>query len=641
MLQTIRDNASGPLAYVVVAVITLVFGVWGIGSYFTPSSNPVVASVGSTDITRYQLQQSFDQRYQRLRQMMGDRFDPDLVPRDELRRNVLQGLITDAVINQHTTAAGYRVTDAGLLAAIRSDERFQTDGKFSSQRYRRMLSQAGMAPAQYEARLRDQLGGQQLRNEVVGSAFAVPAQVEQAYRLANQQREVQYLDFDPAAYRDQIEVAQDEIQRYYDEHSEQFQHDARVKLAYVELQPGSGQPQAKPDEQALRTLYSQNKGQFETPERRSGGQIRVPIDDAGSSAARDTIQKLAKTVNSGDSDFENAALTVDGAADYNTIDAADRQQLPTAVADALFDLDDNEISSPVRGENAWYLLRLTDVSPAKTQPFDDPDVQARLKNMARQQNKSDAYKDKSERMEALAYEAPNDLKTLASELDLEIQHSDWIQRESGPGIGQYDAIRKAAFSDAVMKDKLNSTPIQIGSDRRIVLRVDKSEPARQQPLEAVESQIHERVAARKASDKARAAAQDVLDELRSGQHSMAEVADQDANASLKNPGYIGRSGPAPGQDGGESVDARIRESAFALAAPEAGNASYGLTPTSTGTIAIVAVDSVRDGGGDKESQREQIAGQQRNYTASLEYAALTAYLRDNADIKINQNQLNR
>jgi len=635
MLQRIRDNASGPLAYVVVAIITLVFGVWGIGSYFTPSSNPVVASVGSTDITRYQLRQASDQRYQRVRELMGDRFDPELVPRDELRRNVLQGMITNAVLSQHAGEAGYRVSDAGLLAAIRNDDRFHAGGEFSSQRYRRLLSQAGIAPAQYEARLRDDLSSQQLRNEIVDSAFVVPAQVEQAYKLANQERKLRVLRFDPAAYQDQVEVSSAEVQSYYDEHPDRFQSPARVKLAYVALQRGSSDASATLDEQALRAVYQDNKARFENPEKRSGAQIRVPISNDGSSVARDAIQKLSSAVTDDSTAFEGAVKDAGGNAEYSRIDAATQEQLPADVGEALFGLEQGQISSPVRGDDAWYLLRVDDVMAATTQDFDSPEVQSQLKRMAREQSSADAYQDKLERMEALAYEAPNGLDTLAEELDLDIQHSDWINRDAGEGIGQYDAIRKAAFSDAVMKDKLNSTPIQLGSDRRIVLRVDESQPAKRQSLDAVESRIRERLTARKASDKARQAAQKALEALRAGQ-SMEQLVGTGEQPRLETPGYIKRSG----QPSGGAVDARIREAAFALPAPGEGRAGYKVTPTSDGAIAVVAVESVRDGGGDTDAQRQQLAGQQRDYTASLEYAALTAYLRDNADIEINEQQLN-
>src|SRR5699024_3267376 len=163
MLQRIRDNASGPLAYAVVGLISLVFGVWGIGSYFTPSANPEVANVGDVQITRYQLQQTYNQRYQRLRQAMGDRFNADTFDPQQLRRAVLQQLIQSAVMDQYALNAGYRTTDQALLQVLTSDSRSQVNGKFSTQRYKAILANAGLTPATYETRLRRNVVTAQVR----------------------------------------------------------------------------------------------------------------------------------------------------------------------------------------------------------------------------------------------------------------------------------------------------------------------------------------------------------------------------------------------------------------------------------------------------------------------------------------------
>lgn len=629
MLQRIRDNASGPLAYVVVAVIALVFGVWGIGSYFTPSSDPVVASVGSSDITRYQLQQAYNQRYQRLRQLMGDNFNPDLLPPDQLRRTVLQGLIDDAVLNQYAESAGYRVTDARLLGAIRSDPQFQVDGQFSAQRYRALLSQAGIPAARYEARLRDDLKSRQLRQDITGTAFASPAEVDQAYRLANQQRRVRYLQFDPARYAGQVEASDQEIKTYYDEHADQFQRPERLKLAYVALTRSNAGADAKaPDEQALRDLYDQNKAKLGEPEKRSGAQIRIPIDD-DASAARERVQKLAERVSQG-ADFEEVAQGADGV-EYRAIDGATQQGLsPVEVTSTFFELDQGKTSAPVKGADAWYLLRVSGVTPASTPAFDDPDVQAQLKAIASAQRAANAYSDKSDRMESLAYEAPNDLKTLADELGLEIQHTGWITREQGEDIGQYDAIRKAAFSDAVSKDKLNSTPIQLGSDRRVVLRVEDKQAAQRRPLDAVRDRIRERIETRKASEQARDAAKQALAQLKNGKGADA-LAGGDSGPTLESPGFVQRSS--------DTLDPRIRETAFSLAQPSEKTPGYDITATSNGVIALVIVDGVRAGEQNKGAPRQQFAQQQRSYIAQQEYAVLASYLRNNADVEINESRI--
>src|SRR5690625_1055511 len=172
MLQKIRDGSSGPLAYIVVAVIAVVFGVWGIGSYFTPPSDPIVASAAGTNITQSQFRNAFNERYQQLRQRLGENFDSSEFPRDKVRKQVLDNLIDQVVMTNYAKDNGYQVTDADLLAYIRGNPQFQEDGKFSVQRYKNLLSQSRMTPSQYEARLRQGMLEGQVRQLVMGTAFA-------------------------------------------------------------------------------------------------------------------------------------------------------------------------------------------------------------------------------------------------------------------------------------------------------------------------------------------------------------------------------------------------------------------------------------------------------------------------------------
>ena len=197
-----------------------------------------------------------------------------MISSEQLRRTVLQSMINNEVLDQYAQEAGYRVTDAALLGAIRSNPQFQANGEFSAQRYRGLLAQAGIAPAQYEASLRSDLKGQQLRGEISQSAFASPAEVDQAWRLANQQRRVRYLAFDPANYRDAVDVSDDEIESYYQDNNDAFQAPERVKLSYVSLDRASAQADATaPDTQTLRELFDQNRSQFGEAERRSGRRL--------------------------------------------------------------------------------------------------------------------------------------------------------------------------------------------------------------------------------------------------------------------------------------------------------------------------------------------------------------------------------
>ena len=65
-----------------------------------------------------------------------------------------------------------------------------------------------------------------------------------------------------------------------------------------------------------------------------------------------------------------------------------------------------------------------------------------------------------------------------------------------------------------------------------------------------------------------------------------------------------------------------------------------MTATADGRVALVMVDGVRAGDdSDSATPREQFAEQQRQYVARQEYGALNAYLRNQADVEINENRI--
>jgi peptidyl-prolyl cis-trans isomerase D len=632
MLQKIRDGSSGPLAYVVVAVIAFIFGVWGIGSYFTPSSDPVVASAAGTDITQSQFRNAFNQRYQQLRQRLGDNFDSSKLPRQQVRKNVLNSLIDQAVMTDYAKSSGYRVTDGELLAQIRSTPQFQDNGEFSAQRYKALLSQAGMKPSQYEARLRQNMLDSQVRRVLAQSAFAVSPQVDTVYKKAYEQRKIGVVTFDPAAYASQVSVGGDKIKHYYDQHPKQFMQPQRVKLAYVQLNADQLAAQ-EPDADTLKKLYHAHRAELGTPEKRSADEVRIPVASGKGDQARETMKKVLAAAKDGDALQDIAARTP--GAQFKHIDKQSQAALPDAVGKALFDLQSHELSSPVRGDNAWHLLRLTGTTPARSPDFNDPGVQKRLKAMAKKQSRAQQFRAKSQKLEDLAYQAPNNLKTIANKLGLKIQHTGWVsQSGADSGIGQNDAVRKAAFSDAVLKDKLNSEVLDLGDQRHVVLRVTDHQKASRKPLSEVRDQVRDRLRADQAQARARQAAKQALGQAKNGQ-SLADIAASAKGATFNAHGFVGRS---EGQ-----LDPRILETAFGLPySTDAKHPRYGITTTGDDKIALVGVTGSRVNK-DKSNQagpnRQQIAQRLSGYNAHLEYQALDNYLRQQADVKIHKDVL--
>lgn len=636
MLQAIRDKSSGPIAYAIVGLIALVFSVWGIGSYFTGSANPAVATVAGTDITQYQLQRAYNQRYQRLQQLLGDNFDPQTIDTQGFRRNVLQGLIQDTLLTAYAQDQGYRITDAQLLGAITADSRFAVDGQFSAERYHTMLSQAGIGAAGFEAGLRHDLATRQVRATILDTAFATSRDIARTYRLVHQEREMAALLFDPSAYTDQVEIGADEVQAWYQAHPQAFMRPERVKLKYVVLDRDELEAAQAPDPAVLKTLYEQEKeARFQTSERRRARQLLIQVDaDTTAEQARQKIQKIAEKIKKPDVSFADVARKSsddEATADKGgQMDWVARGTLVEPLDNALFALAPGEVSAPVKTEFGWHLLKLEEIQPGKTKPIDDPEVQAELLALYQDKARDERFRKMRKQLDSLSFEAPTSLDLISQKLGLAVQTSDWITKKgSSKGFGSNPAVAKAAFSPAVLQDGLNSTPIELGANRLAVLRVGTHQRAQRLPLDQVKNKIVERLQFQAAQKIARGEAKKALDGLRADAK-WSDLAAKHKGKVIESH-WVGRAQT--------KLDSKLHNVLFAMPKP-AEHPQYTIATTGAKKIALLRLSAVKAPElDDSKVDSKALTRALRGRIAGLEYAVFSAALRQQYDVDIHEQRL--
>ncbi|MGD8429871.1 MAG: SurA N-terminal domain-containing protein, partial [Ectothiorhodospiraceae bacterium] len=259
MLQSIRDNTKGWIAYVIIGLLIVPFALFGVYNYFTGGSNPAVAQVNGNDITRTALDNAYQQQQNRLRQMLKDRYDPAMFDESTMRRQALDQLINQAVLSDFVRNNGFQISNDALLAVIRQQQFFQVDGKFSPDRYRNVLKQNGMTPDQYESRLRHDQMVNQLQQAVAGSAVVTNRDLARFVALQMQKRQLSWIRIKAASFRDQVDVGDKDIKTYYDKHRDAFQRPEQVKLSYIELSPETLSGQIKVSDEELKDRYEQVK----------------------------------------------------------------------------------------------------------------------------------------------------------------------------------------------------------------------------------------------------------------------------------------------------------------------------------------------------------------------------------------------
>ncbi len=192
MLQKIRDNVQGTLAKIIVAVIVIPFAVFGIDAFFT-GGVPEAARVNGEVITEPELAQNIELERRRLIGQMQDQVDASLLEESRLRSPVLESLIGRRLMLQVATRSGLRVGDTMLNQLIVENESFHEEGKFSQTRFRALLANNGMSPAQFKSLLREDLLVSQLMSGIETSEFVTGAELAGAARLTQQSLDARWL----------------------------------------------------------------------------------------------------------------------------------------------------------------------------------------------------------------------------------------------------------------------------------------------------------------------------------------------------------------------------------------------------------------------------------------------------------------
>lgn len=623
MLQSIRDSLSGWVLWFVVGLIAVPFAFVGIESFRMGSSDPVLVEVGDTEITDAQFRNAFDQRFRQLQQMMGDDFRPDMINTADFRAAVLQDMTREALLLQYARQNGYRGSDPEIMEYLRSLPAFQRDGRFSSEAYREVLANQGMDPESFEAQLRDALAIDQMRDGVLDSATIPNTLLDNHIRLQQQRRSLSLMVVPAERFVDEIEPTEAEINARYEQNQSQYQLPERVKLDYVMLDSASMDEGPDPEPSVLAALYEAEKARFITGEERRASHILIPLD-ADEDAAREQAAELRERLASG-ADF--AELAVEFSSDTGSKDQGgdlgwiERGQMAPDFEEALFALDEGEISQPVVTEFGVHLIRATEVKAEQVRTLDDEGVREQLLNRYHERERALRMQEMQEQLDQLAFENASTLAPVAEALELEVQQTEWFTRDGGAGLLAERGILNVAFSPELIDAEENSRPIALSDGRIVVVRKAGYEAPTSKALETVADEIRTELKQEGARARALALAEQVMDEG-------ANIASADDLSALADKHELSyRTVGAVTRDS-ENVNAAVLRQLFTLPPPaEGAPPRLSVVDQTNGDAAIIAFSGIRPATVD---EADRIAERERftDVLAGREFDAYQASMRD-------------
>lgn len=292
MLEKIRDGSQGVIAKGILVLVILSFAFAGVSSYLGSTTDVPAAEVNGDKITKAELEQAYQSERARMEQQLGEMFaalSADEKYLESIKQSVLERLVADKLIDQAAHAMGLRVSDEQIIAAIKTEPAFQTDGKFDNERYQAILRQLGYQPQTFRSMMRVDMTRRQLTAALVGTEFVLPGEAKQLAELQGQTRDIRYFVVDSAPFLANASVTDEQVKNYYDVNLGQFMSPEKVSLEYVELNAADFAKNSPISDEEAQAYYDEHKAQYVASEKRLAAHILVTLgsDEAAAKTKAD------------------------------------------------------------------------------------------------------------------------------------------------------------------------------------------------------------------------------------------------------------------------------------------------------------------------------------------------------------------
>ncbi len=341
---------------VVMGVLIISFGIWGIADIFRGFGQSTVATVGRTEISLNEFRQTYTERLQQIGRQFGRPLTSEQARAFGIDRQVLQQTIAEAALDEEARRLGLGQSDEQIRHFIMNDPNFKgVGGNFDQNRFQAMIRNFGYTEQRYVAEQRKV----SLRRQITGSITAglEPSKtlIDALSRYTGEQRSVEFVKLDAAQAGTIDPPSPEALAAYFEDHKVQFRAPEYRKLSFVAITPEDIGKWNEVSDDDAKKLFEQRKNQLSTPEKRQVHQIVFP-NAADAQAAREKLtggmsfEDLAKERGLNTSDVDLGLVAKTGILD-------------PAVADAAFALPVGEISQPVQGRFGVALVKVDKIEP--------------------------------------------------------------------------------------------------------------------------------------------------------------------------------------------------------------------------------------------------------------------------------------
>ncbi|MET3600038.1 peptidylprolyl isomerase [Martelella mangrovi] len=520
MLETMRKGAQTWVAKILMILLIISFGVWGASSALLSGNSDVVVQVGDKTVSTNEYRLAYQRQLDSVSNQFGRRLSGEEARMLGVDQQVYARLVAGAALDQLADNMNLGLSEDRLAKLIAEDPAFQnSDGRFDRRRFSALLRNVGMNEDDYVAE-RSKLAVRAQIVDGLADGFAAPETLVDAIReYRGQSRVIDYVVLNNA-FIDPVKSPGDEVlEPWFEQRQAAYRAPEYRAISYVALRPSDIADPAAVSDDAVRADYEARINTYTTPEQRQIQQLTF-TDQAAAEQAAQALADGTKT-------FDQLVTELGRTTGDVTLGVYEKGQFPDqSIDEAAFAIpEEGGTSGVVQGNFGPVILRVAEITPESTTPFDDVKDQIRTE-LAEQQaaddilNVENQYEDQRAGGASMAEAAESlGLQTVTIDaVDANGRDTDGNPIEDIP-LGT-ELVSAAFDSDT----GIENLPLNLNDGGLIWYEVASITPSRDRTFDEVRSQVEADWAAEQQRDALAAKADELKQRIENGE-SLQQVAD--------------------------------------------------------------------------------------------------------------------
>lgn len=376
MLRSVRKYSSSVGVKILYGLLASSFIIWGVGAAtLGGSSIGSVAQVYDERISSRDLDAETELLRRRFDQLLQG---ASLPPNIDLRGQAFEQLLDEALMRHEANQLGLEVTDGEVVTAITSMPELQENGQFSKERLQRELD-FRRDRGEFEEQVKRQIMTNRLRALVTDGVVITDAEIEERYKLDNEQVELTYVKVEADDLEKDVTLDDDALTKYVATNGDRYRTPERVIARYVAYKPADFAGDAAPSDEAVKAYYEKwGDERFGEEEQVSAHHILVKTSPTATpeekAAAKKKADDLTKQLRDG-ADF--ATLAKESSDDPGSAEKGGdlgsfpRGRMVPAFDEAAFSQEVGKIGDPVETNFGYHVIRVDEKRPAGVKKLDD------------------------------------------------------------------------------------------------------------------------------------------------------------------------------------------------------------------------------------------------------------------------------